>query len=68
MLKIPNRWLQWPQNVQKPLANLFWNLIWPKIEEDRLPGSFPSNLLFLDHQNAPLRPQPSLCAHICVKT
>jgi hypothetical protein len=54
MLKIPNRWLQWLQNVQKPLAGLFRHLVWPKIEEDRLPGSSPSNLLSLDRQNAPL--------------
>jgi hypothetical protein len=59
MLKIPNRWLQWLQNVQKPLAGLFRHLVWPKIEEDRLPGSSPSNLLSLDRQNAPLPPQPS---------
>jgi hypothetical protein len=59
MLKIPNRWLQWLQNVQKPLAGLFRHLVWPKIEEDRLPGSSPSNLLSLDRQNAPLLPQPS---------
>jgi hypothetical protein len=68
MLKIPNRWLQWLQNVQKPLAGLFRHLIWPKIEEDRLPGSSPSNLLSLDRQNAPLAPQPSPHTHICVKT
>jgi hypothetical protein len=59
MLKMPNRWLQWLQNVQKPLAGLFRHLVWPKIEEDRLPGSSPSNLLSLDRQNAPLLPQPS---------
>jgi hypothetical protein len=68
MLKIPNRWLQWLQNVQKPLPGLFWHLVWPKIEEDRLPGSSPSNLLSLDHQNAPLLPQPSPHALLCVKT
>jgi hypothetical protein len=68
MLKIPNRWLQWLQNVQKPLAGLFRHLVWPKIEEDRLPGSSPSNLLSLDRQNAPLSPQPSPDTHICVKT
>jgi hypothetical protein len=45
MLKIPNSWLQWLQNVQKPLAGLFQHLIWPKIEEDRLPGSFPFKLV-----------------------
>ena len=59
MLKMPNRWLQWLQNVQKPLAGLFRYLIWPKIEEDRLPGSSPSNLLSLDRQIAPLCVQPS---------
>jgi hypothetical protein len=53
MLKMTNRWLQWLQNVQKPLAGLFRHLVWPKIEEDRLPGSSPSNLS-LDRQNAPL--------------
>jgi hypothetical protein len=63
-----NRWLQWLQNVQKPLAGLFRHLVWPKIEEDRLPGSSPSNLLSLDRQNAPLAPQPSPHVHICVKT
>jgi hypothetical protein len=68
MLKMPNRWLQWFQNIQKSLSGLFRHLVWPKIEEDRLPGSSPSNLLSLDRQNAPLRPQPSLYAHICVKT
>jgi hypothetical protein len=45
MLKMPSRWLQWLQNVQKSLAGLFRHLVWPKIEEDRLPGSSPSNLL-----------------------
>ena len=39
-----------------------------KIEEDRLPGSSPSNLMSLDRQNAPLSPQPSPDMHICVKT
>jgi hypothetical protein len=68
MLKIPNRWLQWLQNIQKPLAGLFRHLVWPKIEEDRLPGSPPSNLLSLDRQNAPLLAQPSPHAHLCVKT
>jgi hypothetical protein len=68
MLKMPNRWLQWLQNVQKPLAGLFRHLVWPKIEEDRLPGSSPSNLLSLDRQNAPLLAQPSPHAHLCVKT
>jgi hypothetical protein len=68
MLKMKNRWLQWLQNVQKPLARLFWHLVWPKIEEDRLPGSSPSNLLSLDHQNAPLPPQPSPDAQIFLKT
>jgi hypothetical protein len=77
ILKMTNRCLQWLQNVQKPLAGLFWHLVWPKIEEDRLPGTSPSNLLSLDRQNAPLSldrqnaplsPQPSPDAHICVKT
>ena len=68
MLKIQNRWLQWLQNVQKPLAGLFRHLIWPKIEEDRLPRSSPSNLLSLDRQNAPLPPQHSPHAHKCGKT
>jgi hypothetical protein len=67
MLKMPNRCLQWLQNVQKPLAGLFRHLIWPKIEEDRLPRSSPSNLLSLDRQNAPLPLQPSPDVHICVK-
>jgi hypothetical protein len=39
MLKIPNRLLQWLQNIQKSLAGLFRHLVWPKIEVDRLPGS-----------------------------
>ena len=60
MIKIPNRWLQWLQNIQKPLAGLFRHLIWQKIEEDRLPGSSPSNLLSLNRQIAPLCVQPSL--------
>jgi hypothetical protein len=68
ILKIPNRWLQWLQNVQKPLARFFRHLVWPKIEEDRLPRSSPSNLLSLDRQNAPLLPQPSPHALLCVKT
>jgi hypothetical protein len=68
MLKMPNRWLQWLQNIQKPLAGIFRHLVWPKIEEDRLPGSSPSNLLSLDRQNAPLLPQPSPHAHLCGKT
>jgi hypothetical protein len=68
MLKIPNRWLQWLQNIQKPLAGLFRHFVWPKIEEDRIPGSSPSNLLSLDRQNAPLPPQPSPHMHFCVKT
>jgi hypothetical protein len=45
MLKIPNRLLQWLQNIQKPLAGLFRHLVWPKIEEDRLPGSPPFKLV-----------------------
>jgi hypothetical protein len=68
MLKMTNRWLQWLQNIQKPLARIFRHLVWPKIEEDRLPRSSPSNLLSLDRQNAPLPPQPSPHTHICVKT
>ena len=68
MLKIPNRWFQWLQNIQKPVAGLFRHLVRPKIEEDRLPGSSPSNLLSLDRQNAPLSSQPSPNVHICVKT
>jgi hypothetical protein len=39
MLKMPNRLLQWLQNVQKPLVGIFRHLVWPKNEEDRLPGS-----------------------------
>jgi hypothetical protein len=68
MLKMPNRWLQWFQNVQKPLAGIFRHLVWPKIEEDRLPGSSPSNLLSLDRQIAPLLAQPSPHAYLSVKT
>jgi len=68
MLKIPNRWFQWLQNVQKPLVGLFRHLVRPKIKEDRLPGSSPSNLLSLDHQNAPLPPQPIPHVPFCVKT
>jgi len=45
MLKMPNRLLQWLQNVQKPLARLFQHLVWPKNEEDRLPGSPPFKLV-----------------------
>jgi hypothetical protein len=45
MLKLPNRLLQWLQNVQNPLVGLFWHLVWPKIEEDRLPGSPPFKLV-----------------------
>jgi hypothetical protein len=68
MLKIPNRLLQWLQNVQKPLAGLFRHLVWPKIEEDRLPGSPPSNLLSLHLQIAPLLAQPSPHTYLSVKT
>jgi hypothetical protein len=68
MLKMPNRWLQWLQNVQKPLARFFWHLVWPKIEEDRLPGSAPSNLLSLHLQITPLLAQPSPHAYLSVKT
>jgi hypothetical protein len=68
LLKMPNRWLQLLQNVQKPLAGLFWHLIWQKIEEDRLPRSSPSNLLSLDRQIAPLCVQPSSRAHFRAKT
>jgi hypothetical protein len=45
MLKLPNRLLQWLQNIQKPLVGLSRHLIWPKIEEDRLPGSPPFKLV-----------------------
>jgi hypothetical protein len=45
MLKMPNRLLQWLQNVQKPLAGIFWHLVWKKFEEDRLPGSPPFKLV-----------------------
>jgi hypothetical protein len=45
MLKMPIRLLQWLQNIQKPLVGLFWHLVWPKIEEDRLPGSPPFKLV-----------------------
>jgi hypothetical protein len=45
MLKMPNRLLQWLQNVQKPLVGLFRHLVWPKNEEDRLPGSPPFKLV-----------------------
>jgi hypothetical protein len=45
MLKMPNRLLQWLQNIQKPLAGLFRHLIWPKNEEDKLLGSPPFKLV-----------------------
>jgi hypothetical protein len=45
MLRLPNRLLQWLQNIQKPLVGLSRHLIWPKIEEDRLPGSPPFKLV-----------------------
>ena len=45
MLKMPNRLLQWLQNVQKPLVGLFWHLVWLKIEVDRLPRSLPFKLV-----------------------
>jgi hypothetical protein len=41
VLRIQNGWLQWLQNVQKPLAGLFRHLVWPKNEEVTPPGSFP---------------------------
>jgi hypothetical protein len=59
MLKLPNRLLQWLQNVQKPLVGIFRHLVWPKIEEVRLPGSPPSSLLSLHLQIAPSLAQPS---------
>jgi hypothetical protein len=40
MLRMQNRWLQWLQNVQKPLVGLFLHLVWPKNEKNTLPGSF----------------------------
>ena len=39
MLKLTNRLLQWLQSIQKPLARLFWHLVWPKNEEVRPLGS-----------------------------
>jgi hypothetical protein len=45
MLKMPNRWLQWLQNIQKSLAGLFLHLIWPKNEEDILLENFPFKLV-----------------------
>jgi hypothetical protein len=48
MLKIPNRLLQWLQNIQKPLAGIFWHPVWTKIEEDRLPESLPFKLVVFE--------------------
>jgi hypothetical protein len=52
----------------KTLAGLFWHLVWPKIEEDRLPGSPPSKLLSLHLQIAPLLAQPIPHAYLSIKT
>jgi hypothetical protein len=68
MLKMPNRLLQWLQNIQKPLAGFFRHLVWPKIEEDRLLEVPPSSLLSMHLQNAPLLAQPSPLAYLSVKT
>jgi hypothetical protein len=38
--QIPNIWLQWLQNVKKPLVGLSLHLDWPKIEENTLLGVF----------------------------
>jgi hypothetical protein len=40
VLKILNRWLQWLQNIKKPLVGLFLHLVWPKNEEDILLENF----------------------------
>jgi hypothetical protein len=45
VLKMPNRWLQWLQNIQKPLVGLFLHQVWPKNEEDILLESFPFKLV-----------------------
>jgi hypothetical protein len=60
MLIMQNRWLQWLQNVQKPLVGLFLHLVWPKIEENTLPGSFSPILVVSALQNAPTMQKPGL--------
>jgi hypothetical protein len=68
MIKIPNRLLRWLQNIQKPLVGIFRHVVWPKNEEDRLPGSPPFKLVSLHLQNTPLLAQPSPRGYLSVKT
>jgi hypothetical protein len=68
MLRIKHRWLQWLQNVQKPLVGLFLHLFWPKTELKSLPGSFSQFFVVYARQNAPVCEQPSFGAHFHAKT
>jgi hypothetical protein len=61
MLIMKNRWLQWLYNVQKPVAGLFLHLVWPKIEENTLPGNFSPILVVSALQNAPTMKKIGLC-------
>jgi hypothetical protein len=58
MFKMRNGWLQWLQNVQKPLVGLFLHLVWPKNELESLPGSFSQFFVVSARQNAPRLTEP----------
>jgi hypothetical protein len=58
MLKMRNGWLQWLQNVQKPLVGLFLHLVWPKTELESLLGSFSQFFVVSAHQNTPRMIEP----------
>jgi hypothetical protein len=66
MLRMRNGWLQWLQNVQKPLVGLF--LVWPKTEVESLLGSFSQFFVVSAHQNAPRMTEPRLCVFSMPKT
>jgi hypothetical protein len=58
MLRMRNGWLQWLQNVQKPLVGLFLHLVWPKTELESLPGSFSQFFVVSARQNTPRLTEP----------
>jgi hypothetical protein len=60
MLRMINKWLQWQQNIQKPLDGLFLHLVWPKNELESLSGSFSQLFVVSAHQNTPKMTEPSL--------
>jgi len=61
MLRMKNRWLQWLHNVQKPIYGLFLHLVWPKNEENTLPGSFSQNTIVSALQNTHTVKTRGLC-------